>query len=61
MRKIKVSCSAAKRLAADFHSELGHYCERCETGHGACLAELIFGAAEIVLVVDQPSEREVVH
>lgn len=61
MQKIKLSCSAAKRLASDFHCELSNQCERCETGRGACLAELIFGAAEMFVALEQPAERKIIH
>lgn len=38
------ACSLQETISTDFHEEIKAHCERCETGTGDCLADLMLAA-----------------
>lgn len=44
MTNIQLYCGFSARISSDFHGLLRSECERCQTGKGSCLAELMLKA-----------------
>lgn len=41
MRNVKLYCGFSARISSDFHALLRSECQRCQSGKGFCLAELM--------------------